>query len=226
MQIDYRKYPLPKRLRHHTKPNLYIKQSELNELSENYPPVYTDFDWKSFFSNSKAPDVLDIGCGKGIFLLNLSRTNPQKNFLGIELRKQIVEWINTVITGENIQNCFALWYSVVNGLPFIKGNSIEKVFYLFPDPWPKRKHLKRRAFNEDFICEVNRILKPGGKLYLATDLKEVDAYHKKILKKTGYFIIEEVSNDSQWMFPPTNKEIFCRKEGIEFFRLICSKNSS
>ncbi len=222
MIIDYKKYPLPKRLRHHTKPNLYLKFSELKENVDYYPPLIGKMDWKYVFLNKKPPDVLDIGCGKGTFLLNMSELSPKKNFLGIEVRKPIVEWLNNFVTGEKIQNCSAIWYSVVNGLEFIERDSIEQVFYLFPDPWPKRKHLKRRAFNEEFLADVSRILKPGGKLFLASDLKEVDEYHRKLLIKSGLFEVETVKTTEQWQFPVTNKETFCIKENIEYYRLICT----
>lgn len=225
MKINYKKYPLPKRLRHHTKPNLYIKLTELKETSDYYPPVYDNMDWSKIFFNSKPPDILDIGCGKGLFLLNLPELYPDKNLLGMEIRKPVVDWINNVIEGENIRNCHALWYSVVNGLNFIVDNSIEKIFYLFPDPWPKRKHLKRRAFNDELLNDVFRILKPEGKLYLSTDLSEINDYHKKLLSRIDNFNIEFVTSDDQWKFPQTNKELFCRKNKIEFFRLICTKMS-
>lgn len=223
MLIDYKKYPLPKWLHHHTKPNFYFKFSEIKELPEYYPPLYDKIEWKDFYSNGKSPDVLDIGCGKGTFLLNMSEIFPNHNHLGIEIRNTLVDWLNGFVAGERIRNCHAIWYSVVNGLNFIPDNSIEKIFYLFPDPWPKRKHLKRRAFDEDFLNEVDRILKPKGTLYLASDLKEIDDYHRDLISKTSLFEFQIVSDDSQWQFPPTNKELFCRKEGIPFYRLVCRK---
>jgi len=222
MKIDYKKYPLPKRLRHHTKPNLYLKLSELKEEVDYYPPLIESIDWKDFFSNSKPADILDVGCGKAVFLLNMAKLFPDKNFLGIEVRKPIVEWINHYVSGEKTGNCKAIWYSVVNGLGFIENDSVEQVFYLFPDPWPKRKHLKRRAFNEEFIEEVARILKHGGKFYLATDIKEVDDYHRKLVEKTGLFNVDIVDSAEKWNLPVTNKEMFCIKENIAYYRLICS----
>jgi tRNA (guanine-N7-)-methyltransferase len=223
MEIDYNKYPLPKRLRHHTAPNLYFKYSDFKVKPNYYPPLIEKIIWDDVFINAKPPDFLDIGCGKGNFLFQMSELFPNKNILGIELRKPPVEWINTVAKGEQIENCGAIWYSVVNGIDFIGTETIEKVFYLFPDPWPKRKHLKRRAFNDDFLKDTYRVLKPGGKLHLATDIEEVDLYHKELIEKFGKFKIHIVKNDDEWMYPTTNKEKFCRKENILFYRIICEK---
>ncbi len=211
-------------MRHHTAPNLYFKFSELKDEPNYYPPIYKDMDWSNIFINSNPPDILDIGCGKGLFLLNMSEAFPDSNILGIELRKPAVEWINQVSRGENIANAAAIWYSVVNGLDFIESDSIEKVFYLFPDPWTKRKHLKRRAFNLDLLNDVYRVLKKNGQLYLATDLVEVDVYHKKILDKFSKFDYKIVENSEEWQFPETNKENFCIRESIAYYRIICKKS--
>ena len=198
---------------------------QTKDVSGYYPPLIKQIDWAKVFLNSQKPDILDIGCGKGTFLLNMSEIYSEKNCLGIEVRKSIVDWINEYIYGEKIPNCSAVWYSVVNGLNFIADSTIEKVFYLFPDPWPKRKHLKRRAFNDEFVSEVYRILNAGAKLYLATDLAEVNKYHKDLLLKSNLFDVELVTSNEQWQFPVTNKEMFCIKECIEYFRLICTKKS-
>lgn len=221
--IDFSKYPLPNRMRHHTSPNFYLPASELQIIPKGYPPLIDKIDWSNHFANSQPPDLLDIGCGRGKFLLDMSFRLPQKNILGIEVRPLPVEWLQNVIKGENLPNVSVLRYSVVNGLPFIEDNSIEEVFYLFPDPWPKKKHIKRRAFNLDFVREVHRILKKQGKLLLATDVPEVHAYHLEILNEFKLFDIQIIDNDADWDYPVTNKEDFCRRVGIPFYRIICVK---
>lgn len=110
-------------------------------IPKGYPPLIDKIDWSNHFANSQPPDLLDIGCGRGKFLLDMSFRLPQKNILGIEVRPLPVEWLQNVIKGENLPNVSVLRYSVVNGLPFIEDNSIEEVFYLFPDPWPKKSTL-------------------------------------------------------------------------------------
>jgi tRNA (guanine-N7-)-methyltransferase len=223
MKINFKKYPLPKRLRHHTAPNLYFKADELTYELNYYPPLYDTIDWSEIFPNGKAPKILDIGCGKGGFLLDMAELNPELNVLGIELRELPAGWINNFTECEKINNCRALWYSVVNGLPFIEENSIEKAFYLFPDPWSKKRHSKRRAFNQEFLIEVYKVLEEGGSLYLATDVPDVNDYHHEQLEEFGKFKCFDVTDDSQWQFPITNKENFCRKHSIPFGRIICTK---
>ncbi len=223
MKIDNNKYPLPKRLRHHTAANLYIPWAELTEKPKYYPPLYSKIDWGTVFFNKKKPDILDIGCGKGKLLLDHSEIHQDKNILGIEVRSQAVDWINKVIKGENLPNVAALWYSVVNGLQFIESESIEKIFYLFPDPWFKYKHKKRRALNEKTIKEFYRILKSGGMLYLASDVPEVNDYHTSLLKSFSKFTTK-IADEELWQLPLTNKEKFCKLENIDYVRMICFKS--
>lgn len=223
MEIDYHKFPLPNRLRHHTASNLYMPAKKFLELPDYYPQILDAVKWSEAFANSRPPEVLDIGCGRGALLMSWAELNPEMNIYGIEVRKPLVEWINLVTDVYHLDNCRALWYSVVNGLGFIEDSTISRVFYLFPDPWPKKKHLKRRAFNEYFVEEMSRVLKAGGKLYLASDIEEVHDYHKELMNANDHFHIAEINDDSLWDLPRTNKENFCRINDIKFYRLICTK---
>ncbi len=221
MKIDHKKYPLPGRLREHTSPNYYLPAEQFEKLPECYPPLIEKIDWAEMFDDGKPPAALDIGCGKGDFLLEFAVRNPDLNVLGIEVRQKITEWLNKVIEGESIRNCGVIWYSAVNGLPFIDDNSIDKIFYLFPDPWFKKKHRKRRLFNHSFLDECARILKPEGKLFLATDVPDVDVYQREVIVEHGKFEYNYIEADEEWQLPETNKEMSCKKRGVDYTRMVC-----
>lgn len=222
IKIDHNKYPLPDRKRHHTNPTYYIPIKELKVVPEGYPQVINDIDWNKYFFNGNEPKMLDIGCGRGLFLLSVA-DKINDNILGIEVRKWCCDWLDNYIKSEQINNCSILHYCVANGLDFIKDETISDIFYLFPDPWIKLKHRKRRVFNLDFLMEVYRLLQPNGKLYLATDLKEVHQYHIKILTKFNKLKINEIHSDIDWNLPHTNKELFCIKENITCYKIIAEK---
>jgi len=221
--INYKKYPFIAKIRHHVSSNNYLPVTELSILPENYPPPVKSLNWSEVFINHKAANVLDIGCGKGVFLISYALSNESDNILGLEIRSEAVEWINSVVDGERIPNCRALYYSVANDLPFIESDTIDRIFYLFPDPWPKRRHYRRRAFNLKFIENCYRVLKPGACLYLATDVDYVDEYQTKLLEEFGKFELIRLNDRDEWNFPTTNKENFCIKHNIDVFRLICKK---
>jgi tRNA (guanine-N7-)-methyltransferase len=221
-KIDYKKYPLP-RVRHHANPVLYfpLKQHKVKDI--NYPPLINSVDWKELFVNGKPPALLDVGCGFGKFLAEMSVENPAKNLLGFELRQSAVEWTNTVINGEGIGNAKALWYSAVNGFPFIETSSTEKIFYFFPDPWVKKRHHKRRAFSTELLDEFARVLKRDGTLYIMTDVPEVDEYQKEVLAQHNGFTFT-YTDEKEWKLNiKTYQEQFCINKDIPFIRMICKK---
>lgn len=220
--IDYTKYPLP-RIRHHANPALYFPLSQHKTTDLNYPPLIQKINWEEFFQNGKPPAHLDVGCGLGKFLAEMALNNPEINILGLEVRNSTVEWTNGVLAGEGIKNGKALWYSAVNGLPFLESGSIEKIFYFFPDPWHKKRHHKRRAFSVGLLNEFHRLLKPYGVLYLMTDVPEVDEYQQKILIQHNGFSYTYV-HESEWdISVKTNHEDFCARREIPFIKMICRK---
>ncbi len=225
MTIDYSKYPFDIRIRHHVSPNLYFPFNQQNvKRVENYPPLIDNINWSDYFANAKRPNVLDIGCGMGKFLLDYSLENNDDNILGLELRKTPVNWIESVIKGESIANVSVLWYSVANRIDFIESNSIDKIFYFFPDPWFKEKHKKRRAFKLDFILDCYRVLKPGGVFYLQTDIEDVNYFQINLLKE---FNSNEEKFDlfepSDWDLPITDKESHCIRKGFKYWRFCAKK---
>jgi len=222
--INFEKYPLPDRTRHHTSPNFYFPASELKIIPKHYPPLYENINWNEVFLNGKPPQAIDIGCGRGLFLLTIAEEAADENILGLEVRDWCCQWLDNYIKSEKIENCAVLRYSVANGLQFISKESIKEIYYLFPDPWTKTKHVRRRAFTISFLEEIHRVLIPGGKLYLATDLEEIDKYHKKTLTKFGKLFWNEIDNSSEWGKPATNKELFCQRENIKTYKIIAVKN--
>jgi tRNA (guanine-N7-)-methyltransferase len=192
-------------------------------MPKSYPPVLESVNWADLFINGKFPNVMDVGCGKAGMLFDYAESHPEDNILGLEVRRSLAEWAMNLIKGENVPNAAVQWYSVVNGIDFIADDSMDKIFYLFPDPWTKKRYVKRRAFNDSTLEMYSKKLKIGGTLRLASDVPEVHEYHLELLKKRDDFDILLVKDDQTWELPPTNKEKFCRRENIDFFRIIATK---
>lgn len=220
--IDFKKYPMP-RMRHHVNPTLYLSFKSHHKSPFWYPPLIEQIKWEDYFADGKPPTVLDIGCGRGGLLIEYSLIHPEINILGMELRKQAIEWIHSVLAGEKLPNAAALWYSVVNGLNFISDNSIDTIFYFFPDPWPKLRHHKRRLFSREFLDELFRVMRNDATLFLMTDVEEVDLYQQEIMKEYDKFTFEYCENDEEWDLPKTDQEKFSLRKGIPYKRMIVRK---
>ena len=132
-------------------------------LGEYVPESLTKpLNWGEIFPRC-APIEIDLGCGDGAFLMAMARANPEHNFLGIERLLGRVRKICRRVAREDLKNSRVLRievaYAVSNLLP---ADSIIAFHLLFPDPWPKRRHHRRRAFTAQFLSCIHRALIGGG----------------------------------------------------------------
>ena len=121
------------------------------------------------FSRS-APLEVELGSGDGSFLVAYARQHPEHNFLGVErllgrIRKTARKSVRAGLTnlrGVRIESSYLLEF-------LLPRNSVSALHIYFPDPWPKRKHLRHRLINERFPILASQALVPGGRIYLRTD---------------------------------------------------------
>jgi tRNA (guanine-N7-)-methyltransferase len=135
-------------------------------------PPY-NLDWEAIYGNA-GPVEIEVGCGKGLFLLTSALTRPDVNFLGIEIVRKYQLFTATRMAKRELRNV-RMTCSDARVLlrDHILAASVQAVHVYFPDPWWKKRHHKRRVFTADFVASVVRALRPGGRLHVATD---VEAY--------------------------------------------------
>jgi tRNA (guanine-N7-)-methyltransferase len=126
--------------------------------------------WESVFGR-QAPVVLEVGCGKGLFLTAAARQNPGWDFLGIEIRRQRAEKIAAKIAAAGTPNARVIHGDGLMILDAIPPGTLAACWINFPDPWPKRRHANRRLFSHPpFVSGVARALETGGDLLVSTDV--------------------------------------------------------
>jgi tRNA (guanine-N7-)-methyltransferase len=113
---------------------------------------------------------VDLGCGKGRFLAAKAKQNPGVNYLGVDrllvrLRKADKKANRLALTNLRLLRV-EVSYAVEHLLP---KDSVSVCYIFFPDPWPKRRHHRRRLINDAFINSLNRAMRPGGRIHIATD---------------------------------------------------------
>ena len=126
---------------------------------------------------------LEIGFGYGENLINLAKKNKNNLILGCEIYKPAIAKLVEKIEENNIKNVSIFTQDIFLLFRKIKKNSIKKIFLLFPDPWPKKKHHKRRLFSMALIKNFEYILASKGQVYLSTDSNE---YLKVIFESFFY----------------------------------------
>ncbi len=129
-------------------------------------------DFSSHFQRH-APWIVEIGFGFGHSLLEMARTHPEQDFIGIEIHKPGIAALLAGIQAYQLTNLRLYQGDAVDIMEqCIADDALTGVQIFFPDPWPKRRHHKRRLIQEPFIRLILRKLKQGGVLHLATDWKD------------------------------------------------------
>jgi tRNA (guanine-N7-)-methyltransferase len=115
-----------------------------------------------------APLQVDLGCGDGSFLCELAAKYPEKNFLGIDRQRRRVT--KSSRKAARVENARVLNAEISYAVRYlVPAESVETFYLLFPDPWPKRRHHRRRIVTLEFVQSIHGALEPGGIFHLATD---------------------------------------------------------
>jgi tRNA (guanine-N7-)-methyltransferase len=128
--------------------------------------------------------VLEIGFGAAEHLVGQARAHPKTGYLGIEPFLNGVAKALTCIQEEGIENLRVKRADAREEIERMPGACFEGIFLLFPDPWPKKRHTKRRFVQPDTAGELARLLKPGGRLRVATDVRVYADHALPILMET------------------------------------------
>lgn len=129
-------------------------------------------DWPSVFGDNNPVEV-EVGFGKGLFLLTAALQTPAVNFFGIEVVRKLQFYTATRMAVRNLTNVrLACSDASLFMSARIPDASVQTVHIYFPDPWWKKRHKKRRVFTPEFAQGAARILQPGGHFSIASDVEE------------------------------------------------------
>jgi tRNA (guanine-N7-)-methyltransferase len=142
----------------------------------------------------KAPLHVDLGCDDGSFVCALAQRLPDKDFLGIErLSGRVQSSARKAASLDNVrllqvESSYAVRYLLPAG-------SVETFYLLFPDPWPKRRHHRRRIVTPDFLNSVHGALEQNGVIYIATDHLDYFRTIKETAESIPGFAIDDADAD-------------------------------
>ena len=166
-----------------------------------------------------ARKVLDIGFGDGEALLTAAANNPSIDYLGVEVHNPGIGHLLLLLEQARLTNVRIIHRDVVevlsNMLPDV---CLDGVNVYFPDPWPKKRHHKRRLVQPVIASEFARVIKAGGTLHLATDWENYAEHMKQVIGSTGAFA--RLATEIDLVRPPTKFERRGQRLGHSVWDLI------
>ena len=159
-----------------------VKSRKISKIKENSFKKYMKKN-KINGINLKKKLILEIGIGMGENLIYLSKKNIKMNIIGVDPFKNGMFNVADYCINNDIKNIYLYPYVFQKFFNKFKNLRFDVIYILFPDPWPKKRHKKRRIVNEEFIQKILKILNQKGKVFFSTD--NIDYYRniKTILKK-------------------------------------------
>jgi len=185
------------------------------------------------FKESQYPIHLDIGSAKGEFLIELASKFPKWNFLGLEIREALVSSSERKRQKLELQNLRFLYCNVnvsldewLSDLAFAQ---LKRVSIQFPDPWFKRKHIKRRVLKTTLLNSIARHMSKDGELFIQSDILNLIESMTSVIESSKYFDRRYVKGvkwlDENPYEASTDRESFVLKKNLPIYRAMYIRNS-
>ncbi|MEA5391206.1 tRNA (guanosine(46)-N7)-methyltransferase TrmB [Cyanobium gracile UHCC 0139] len=159
--------------------------SRIHQLARPLPPLI------ELFADPSLPLHLDIGSARGRFLLAMAPLAPQRNHLGLEIRRPLVEAAEADRRRDGLANLRFLYGNANVNLPEwlaqLSPGQLELVTLQFPDPWFKLRHRKRRVLQPALLLAIAAALAPGRRLFLQSDVEALIAPMRQLVEASGAF---------------------------------------
>jgi tRNA (guanine-N7-)-methyltransferase len=194
----------------------FLSASGIELIPANY---FAPLDLAQVFPRT-APLEIDLGCGDGAFLVAMAQRFPERNFLGIERLVGRVRSACGRAARHGLGNLRVLRVETSYAVEYLlPPGSVAVAHLLFPDPWPKKRHQRRRIVTQDFVSAVHRVLAPHDCWRIATDQEDYFASIRELV--AGAALAEEAEGDEA--FPLTTFEKRYRAQGTPIYRLLLRK---
>ena len=169
------------------------------------------------------PLEVDLGCGDGTFLMEMARHYPERDFLGVERLLGRVRKVCRKAVRHDLGNMRVLRLEsryVTEWL--LPEAAVSRLHLLFPDPWPKVRHYRRRIVQAEFLAAVARVLKPDGEFLFMTDHDDYFNWAEdKVAQCPGLVRLEW--NEESFFYPKTDFQELWESEGKRIWRLRCRR---
>ncbi len=176
-KVEDREFGTPRTIKSFVLRSAGLKAFQLEALRQYYPTHVIEYkkeilDWKNVFGNDK-PVIIEIGFGMGTSTHRIAKDRSSYNYLGLEVFLSGFAKLLSLIGKDNLDNIRIMRFDAVEVLnQMIADGSVAGFHIFFPDPWPKKKHQKRRLIQEPLAKLIASKLEKGGYIYCVTDWEE------------------------------------------------------
>lgn len=186
--------------------------------------------WEEIFP-TKQPLHIEIGMGKGQFIMGMANRNPEVNYLGIEKYTSVLLRAIQKMEVEPVDNLRFLCFNAENIHEIFASGEVDRIYLNFSDPWPKDRHAKRRLTSSNFLEKYYEILAPEGQIEFKTDNRGLFDFSVEEIKNSDTWEILEITYDlhhddamNQGNIMTEYEEKFSSK-GNPIYKLIAGKRS-
>lgn len=149
--------------------------------------------WHELFGNDH-PLHVELGTGKGRFISTLAEQNPHINYIGIEYQESVIYFAAQKVAVKELKNLLLLRFNINDITSIFAPGEVDRFYINFCDPWPKKRHAKRRLTHQEFLGKYAQILEPGHEIHFKTDNEPLFEFSLNELSGTG-FTLKNISLD-------------------------------
>lgn len=174
------------RLRHKPWAKEYMEAQEHVFITH---PETLKGNWKAEFNNDH-PLLIEVGSGKGQFVLGMAQQFPDVNFIAIELFESVAVSIVQKLVETPMPNVRVLTVDAKQLVDYFEAGEVDRVYLNFSDPWPKTRHAKRRLTYKTFLAMYEAVLPRGGEIHFKTDNRRLFEYSLESMSQYGMYFTE------------------------------------
>ena len=158
-------------------------------------PVEVKGKWHDFLGNNN-PIHIEVGMGKGRFLMDLSRLHPEINYIGIERYTSVLLRAVQKMQEDELPNVHFLCIDAATLPDIFDRNEVDRIYLNFSDPWPKDRHARRRLTSSEFLARYDLFLAPDGRIEFKTDNQDLFT-----------FSLEEIESSDKWHLDASTRDL-------------------
>ncbi len=165
-----------------------------NTLEPYDDPIALKGNWREEYFKNDHPLFLELACGKAEYAVTLAELYPQWNYVAVDIKSDRMWKGAQRALEKGLSNIAFLRIQIEHLLDFFAEDEVQEIWLTFPDPFPKRKHRKKRLTHARFLHYYKKILSPQCQVHLKTDARSLFIYTKQQLQQEGGTIKEEIED--------------------------------